>query len=175
LKSNSPKRLQRSERAEAIVLVLILVAIVAAIVWWLVRSRQESEEQAKGFALEVATRLAVDLDRKYFDRVIAPERVAKYPPSFRDRVIEKFRGFGRPTAPVDVEGDVIFASVFFKPSGTFRVKLNYPQMPAVLYLMVSRPKGWWQIDEMNISWTPPAGTQAPTELLPAEPTAPPPR
>ena len=152
---------------------LILVAIVAAITWWLILSRQESEEQAKDFAREVATRLAVDLDRKYFDRVIAPERVAKYPPSFRDRVIEKFRGFGRPTDPVELEGDVFFTSVFFKPAGTFRVKLSYPQMPAVLYLMVSRPKGWWQIDEMNISWTPPAASQAPAELLPVEPPPPP--
>ena len=149
---------------------LILVALGAAIAWWLTVSRQKSEEQAKGFAREVATRLAVDLDRKFLDRVIAPERVAKYPPSFRDRVIEKFRGFGRPTGPVELEGDVVFTSGFFNPAGTFRAKLTYPQMPAVLYLMVSRPKGWWQIDEMNISWTPPAATQAPTELLPAEPT-----
>ena len=163
-------RLDRStERGQSIVLVLILVAIIAAIAWWLTLSRQQSEQQAKDFAREVATRLAVDLDRKYFDRVIAPERVAKYPPSFRDRAIEKFRGFGRPTGPVELEGDVVFTSVFFNPSATFRAKLNYPQMPAVLYLMVSRPKGWGQIDEMNISWTPPAATQAPIELPPAEP------
>lgn len=156
-------------------MVLIVGVIIGGIGWWLFQSRQQSEEQAKNFAREVATRLAVDLDRKYFDRVIAPERVAKYPPSFRDRVIDKFRGFGRPTGTVELEGDVVFTSVFFNPTATFRAKLTYPQMPAVLYLMVSRPKGWWQIDEMNISWTPPTATQAPTELLPAEPAAPPPR
>ena len=172
--SKADDRHRCRESGQAIVLVLIVVAILAALAWWLILSRQESEEQAKDFAREVATRLAVNLDRKFLDRVIAPERVAKYPPSFRDRVVEKFRGFGRPTGSVEVEGDVVFTSVFFQPSGTFRAKLNYPDMPAVLYLMISRPKGWWQIDEMNISWTPPAATQAPTELLPAEPPAPPP-
>jgi len=159
------------EGGQAIVLILIILAIMGGIGWWLVQSRQMSEAQAKDFAREVAIRLAVDLDRKFFDRVIAPERVAKYPPSFRDRVIDKLRGFGRPSSTVELEGDVFFTSGFFNPTGNFRVKLTYPQTPAIIHLAVSRPKGWWQIDDMNISWTPPAATQAPTELLPAEPPA----
>ena len=133
-------------------LVLVVVAIIIGVAWWLIKSRQQSEIEAKNFVRETATRLAFDLDRKLLDRVIAPEQVAKYPPSFRDRVIQKLRGFGRPSGSVDVEGELFFTNHFFLPSGNFRAKLTYPTTPVVLYLAISRPKGWWQINELNISW-----------------------
>jgi hypothetical protein len=159
------------ERGQAIVLVLIVVAILAGIAWWLILSRHESEAQARDFARDAATRLAVNFDRKFLDRVIAPDRVAKYPPSYRDRVIEKLRGFGQPIGPVEVEGDVIFQSYFFQPSGTFEAKLKYAHMPAAIHLAVSRPKGWWQIDDLNISWNQPA--PAPAPVLQPTPAPPP--
>lgn len=141
--------------------------MLAAIGWWLILSRQESEAQARDFAREAATRLAFDLDRKFLDRVIAPARVAKYPPSFRDRIIDKLRGFGKPTGPAEIEGEVWFTSYFFTPSGTFRAKLTYSRTPVVLYFAVSRPQGWWQIDDLNVSWEappvePPAAAPPPT-------------
>ena len=156
------------ERGQAAVLVLIVVALIIGVAWWLITSRQQSEAEAKNFVREAATRLAFDLDRKFLDRVIAPEQVAKYPPSFRDRVIQKFRGFGRPTGAVEVEGDLFFTNYFFLPSGNFRAKLNYPTTPVVLYLAISRPKGWWQINELNISWEqpPPPPPPAAEEITP---------
>ena len=146
-------------------MVLILVAVLGGIVWWLNSARQQSEQEARAFARDVATRLAFDLDRKLLDRVIAPEQVAKYPPSFRDRIINKLRGFGRPTGEVEVNGDVYFTSHFFSPVGTFHAKVNYPNTPAGIHLSISRPRGWWQIDDMNVSWD-----QPPPEPPPVVPT-----
>lgn len=141
--------------AQAIIIVLVVFAVLAALVWWLFSARQQSEAAAREFARDAATRLAFDLDRKFLDRTIAPDRVAKYPPSYRDRIITKLSGFGRPTAPAEMSGDVYFTSYFFQPSGTFRARLQYPQMPAEIHMAISRPKGWWQIDDINISWDQP--------------------
>lgn len=154
---------RQGETGQAIILVLIVVAIIAALVWWLILARQESEAQARDFARDAATRLAFALDRKFLDRTIAPERAPRYPPSFRDRIVDKLRGFGRPTAPPEMSGDVYFSSYFFQPSGTFRAQFRYPQMPVEIHMAISRPKGWWQIDDLNISWDQPA----PPEPVPA--------
>ena len=152
-------------------LVLIVVAVLGGITWWLYASRQQSEEAAKNFARDVATRLAFDFDRKLLDRVIAPEQMAKYPPSYRERVVEKLRTFGRPTSPVEVTGQVLFTSHFFNPVGTFRAQLNYPGMPAALHLAISRPRGWWQIDDLNVSWDQPPPPEPPPEPPPVDPAA----
>ncbi|HSH38155.1 MAG TPA: hypothetical protein VK993_05160 [Chthoniobacterales bacterium] len=163
-------RVRHRERGQSAVLVVVLLAIVGGIAAWLFAARARSEAEAREFARDAATRLAVDLDRKFFDRAIAPDRVAKYPPSYRDRVIDKLRGFGRPIAPVELEGSVSFTSHFFQPTATFRAHLRYPQMPANLYLTISRPRGWWQIDDMNISWeqaAPPEPPPAPAAAAPS--------
>lgn len=161
---------RRSESAQTVVLVLIVVAILGGIAWWMYSARDQREAEAKQFARTVATRLAFDLDRKLLDRVIAPERVARYPPSYRDRIIDKLRGFGRPVASPEVSGDVFFTSGFFSPTGTFRADLQYPDMPAAIYLAVSQPKGWWQIDDINVSWDPPPLPEPPPSTAPASPS-----
>ena len=168
--ADEPASLRLRRRAEdcgqTVVLVIIVVAVLGGAAWWLYNSREQSEREAREFARDVATRLAFDLDRKLLYRLIAPDRVAKYPPSYRDRVIEKFRGFGRTTAPADLTGDVFFTSHFFKPVGTFRAQFSYPSMPATLYLSVSRPRGWWQIDDLRVSWEP-APPPEPPPISPA--------
>ena len=163
-------RFGHSTRGQTTVLVLVVLAIFGGIAWWLVSSRQQSEKEAREFARDTATRLAFNFDRKFLDRVIAPERVAKYPPSYRDRVVEKLRGFGRPTEPVEVDGQVLFTSYFFNPTASFRAQLKYPGMPAALHLTVSRPRGWWQIDDLNVSWEqPPPPEPAPAPEIPPPP------
>jgi hypothetical protein len=149
------------ERGQAIILILVVIAVGAGIAWWLFTARQQSEEEARAFARDAARRMAFDLDRKFLDRVIAPDQVAKYPPSFRDRIIEKLRGFGRPSGDIELDGKVHFTSHFFEPTARFRARLTYPQSPVDLYLAISRPKGWWQIDDMNVSWDQPPPPETP--------------
>ena len=151
-------------------MVLIVVAIIGGIAWWMVRAREGSKRDAKEFVRQAATRLAFEHDRKFLDRVIAPDRVSKYPPSFRERLVEKLRGFGRPSAPPEVEGEVLFVRGFFEPMGNFTAKLPYAnQPPATLQFAISRPKGWWQIDNVNVLWELPQ----PVEVAPAPPPPPP--
>ena len=140
---------------------LIMVAIFIGIASWLFAARNGGEKEARAFAQEAGRRIAFDLDRSFMDRVIAPEQVAKYPPSFRDRMLERLRGFGRPSGPIEAEGEVFFVSHFFQPSGRFRIPLNYSGRPVYLFLAISRPKGWWQIDDMAVTWDQPPADQPP--------------
>ena len=138
-------------------LLLIVVAILVALGWWLFSARAARAQEAKAFAREVATRLAFDLDRKVLDLRLGREAQVRYPPSFRDRLIERLRGFGRPAGPIEVKGDVVFTSHFFQPSGLLRAELSYPEMRVYLDLTISHPQMWWQIDTIMLSWEPIAG------------------
>ena len=170
-----PLRLRAREGGQTVVLALIVLAVVGALVWWLFDSRERNERAAREFARDVATRLAFDLDRKLLDRVIPSERTAKYPPSFRDRLIANLRKFGRPTEPIEVTGDVYFVNHFFEPIGTFRAPLKYPGQPAELQFAISRPRGWWQIDDINVTWELPPPPEPPVvaPIGAATPAAPP--
>ena len=136
-------------------LVLIVLAILGGVYAWLVTSKHQSEAEARAFAAEAGTRLAFQFDRKFLDTHIAPDKQTHYPVSFRDRLLDRLRGLGIPAGPVDVDGDVTFTSQFFQPVGQFRVRLNYSAAPAFLYLTVSHPHEWWQIDTINLTWNKP--------------------
>ena len=154
---------------------LIVVAIIGGIAWWMVRAREGSKRDAEEFVRQAATRLAFDHDHKFLDRVIAPDRVSKYPPSFRERLVEKLRGFGRPSAPPEVEGEVTFVRGFFEPMGNFTARLQYAnQPPATLQFAISRPKGWWQIDNVNVLWELPQPVEVAPAQAPPTPAASPP-
>lgn len=144
---------QRETNGEGFVFVLIVLAIIGAGAWWLVTAKAETEKEAKDFALETATRLAVNYDTKFFSLHLAPDAQVTYPPSYRDRAIEHFRRLGTPISPPKVTGKVEFKSYFFEAKGSFRVELEYPGAPAYMDLAVSHPKALWQIDGFNLTWT----------------------
>ncbi|MDQ6808101.1 MAG: hypothetical protein M3Z64_01540 [Verrucomicrobiota bacterium] len=143
----------RRTSGEGIVFVLIVLAIIGGGIWWLAQAKEQTEKEAKDFATEVATRLAVNYDAKFFSLHVAPSAQATYPPSYRDRAIEHFRQLGAPTQPPKVTGKVEFKSYFFEARGSFRVELDYPSAPAYMDLVVSHPKALWQIDGFNLTWT----------------------
>ncbi len=158
------------ERGQAIVLLLIALAVVGGLAWWLSASREKSQEAATAFAREAGVRLGRQFDRRFLDVHIAPEVQTRFPASFRDRVIEHLQRFGVADENVEVEGDVAFTNHFFQPRGTFKVHLFYPSgMKADLYLTVSDPHGWWQIDYANLVWYPPGQTAPAGEAAPPAP------
>lgn len=153
---------------------LIVVAILGGIGWWLVSSRLQREQEAKAFVREVATRLAFEFDRKILDVRLGREAQVRYPPSFRDRIVDKLRTFGRPADGIGVRGDVMFTSYFFQPSGLLRAELTYPDKRAYIDLTISHPQMWWQIDTLSLIWEPlgSASPRAAPEQSLAPPAAP---
>ena len=161
-------RRRRNTAGQAVVLLLVLVAIVAGIGWWLYSARQQSEREAQAFAREAATRFAVHFDMKFLNSHLGREAQTKYPPSFRERFFNRLRQLGSPSGPPEVEGRVMFTSQFFQPVGEFSCRLHYPNAPAIIAMAISRPMGRWQIDYLNLTWTPPGDPAAqPAEMDPA--------
>ena len=151
-------RLSRTARIKGeggIALLVIVLLLLAGIVWWLYSSRQDAEKNARVFANEVVTRVAINYDEKYLHVKLSPEAQVQYLKSWRDRLIDRLREFGVPAKPIDLQGDVAFTSYFFDPHGTFRATLKYPTTSAQLEVGVSRGMTVWQVDTLNLTWDPP--------------------
>ena len=152
---------------QAIVLLLIVVVVLGGIAWWLFTARDGSEADARAFAKEAATRLAFQHDTKFLNLHLGLEAQRKYPPSFRERFFDRLRSLGSPSGTPDVEGRVMFTSQFFQPTGEFSCLIQYPHAPATISMAISRPTGRWQIDYLNLIWTPPGLPAAqPVEIGP---------
>ena len=148
---------------------VIVGVLILGIVWWLYSSRQDAEKKSRAFAAEVATRVAVNFDEKYLHVKLSPEAQVNYLQSWRERLIARLRELGVPAQPVAVTGSVAFSSQFFDPHGTFRAELKYPTTSAFLDLEVSRGMTVWQVDKIDLTWTPPP-TPTPAPVLAATPT-----
>ena len=161
---------RRPASGQAIVIILILLAMAGGGAWWLYSSRDQSERDARAFAAEAATRLAFHYDDNFLKTRFDRHAQVKYPPSFRERFFTRLRALGTPSGTPEVTGAVRFTSQFFQPVGEFECRINYPHAPAIIAMAISRPSGWWQIDYLNLTYTPPpdpaaqpaAGTPAPT-------------
>ena len=157
-------------RGEGLGLLLIVLAILAGGAWFVHSSRRDAEKNCRVFATLVAERVAVNYDEKFLHVRLGPEAQVKFLQSARERLIARLRELGTPAQPIEVEGKVEFTSYFFKPKGTFRARLNYPNTVAYLDLAISSGMTVWQVDEINLTWDPPP-TPTPTATPVPTPTA----
>jgi hypothetical protein len=168
-------RTARSRGEGNIVFLVIVGVLVAGVVWWLYSSRQDAVKKSRAFAAEVVTHVAVNFDEKYLHVHLSPEAQVNYLQSWRERFIARLRELGVPSQPIEVKGDVTFTSQFFDPRGTFRAELKYPTTSAYIDVEVSRGMTVWQVDKIDLTWTPPpTPTPAPVLATPTPTPAPPP-
>ena len=147
---------------------VIVGVLVIGIIWWLYSSRQDAVKKSRAFATEVVNHVAVNYDEKYLHVHLSPEAQVNYLQSWRERFIARLRELGVPAQPIAVTGDVVFTSQFFDPRGTFRAELKYPTTSAYIDLEVSRGMTVWQVDKIDLTWTPPP-TPTPTPALATPP------
>ena len=155
------------------VLWFIVLALVGGALWFLYSSRKDGERNARVFANEVVQRVVVNYDEKYLHVHLSPEAQAKYLASWRERMLQNLRQLGTVKQPIEVKGDVQFSSGFFDPHGNFRAELTYPTTTAVLELFVTRGMTVWQVDDINLIWTPaptPTPAASPTPAMAPSPT-----
>lgn len=155
-----PTRTARVRGEGGLPLLLIVLLILAGIFWWLYSSRTKDDQNARAFATEVIKRVAIDYDEKFLHIHLSPEAQVQFLRSWRDRLMDQLRSFGVPAQPLDIQGDVVFSSYFFEPKGTFRAQLKYPTTSAQLEVNVSRGMAVWQVDSVNVIWTPPPAATA---------------
>lgn len=162
-------KLARNARIKAegaIALWVIVAALVGGILWFLYSSRQDGEKNARAFAVEAVNRVAVHYDEKYLHVHLSPPAQVKYLQSWRDRLMQNLKSLGPVKQPIEVKGDVHFTSGFFEPVGNFRAELTYPSTTGAIELAVTRGMTVWQIEDINLVWTPVATpTPAPTPAM----------
>jgi len=150
---------------------IILLALLGGALWFLYSSRSDAERKMRGFAGQIVDSMAVKYDVRLLNAHMTPAAQAQYIPSWRDRMVGFLKGFGPMSKPIETTGDVHFNSVFFDPVGTFKSVLTYPTMTATMNLTVVRGMNDWQVDQLELIWTPPpTPTPAPAAQVTPSPT-----
>jgi hypothetical protein len=167
------KRARNSQRKGegGLAIWIILLALLAGALWFLNSSRREADRNAREFANQIVQTMAVNYDVRFLNTHMTPQAQANYIPSWRDRMVGFLKGFGPLSKPIETKGDVHFNRVFFDPRGTFQSELTYSTMTATLKMTVIRGMNTWQVDEIELVWTPPpTPTPAPTVAPSPSPT-----
>lgn len=142
------------DRAEGLLLVIVILAVVGGISWYLYSSRRNSEKEAWAYGHEVAEHIALQRDARYIDVNLSSQAQVEIPPSFRERMLTKLGELGQPDKRINLTGKVTFSSYFFEPHGSFRAEVGFPNGRAYLDMTVSPSHGPWQIDALNLTWNP---------------------
>jgi hypothetical protein len=140
---------QKSQSSGQIFVILIIVLVLIGIgFWWLFSNKQQMAREGRAFGKEALLKIAVDHDLRFFGEHLSPQARLQFPPSAQQEFISRIQKFGAPVGPIDVQGDIVFQSQFFEPSGNFHSHINYPARGAEVNVSISHPVGRWQIDDV---------------------------
>jgi len=139
---------------QVLVVLIIMVGLIGVGAWWLFSSKQTMAKEGREFGREAIQRIAVQHDLAFFSSRLSPAARLQFPPSAQQDFISRMQKLGTPAGPVDVQGDILFQSQFFEPSGNFHARINYPARGAEINIAISHPVGRWQIDD--VAFTPDA-------------------
>jgi len=149
------KELKMNSRSKSsgqiLAIVIILLALIGAGFWWLFSNKQEMAKEGREFGREAIQRIAVQHDLAFFSSRLSPQARLQLPPSAQQDFMSRMEKLGAPVGPVDVQGDILFQSQFFEPTGNFHARINYPARGAEINIAVSHPVGRWQIDDVSFA------------------------
>jgi hypothetical protein len=141
----------RSKRAGegGLPILIIVVLLIGGGFWWLFSNKHTAEKGGREFAHETMQRLAVNHDLAFLESRLSPNAKLEMPPSNQRNLMETLTQLGTPALPIPVEGNMMFESHFFGPTGYFTGQLNYPQGPGKLEIAISHPAGKWKLDSVK--------------------------
>ena len=140
------------QNGSALLFVIILIVVIAGGWYGLSTLRRNSEIEGKQFAREVIERVAVQHDGKYLHSIVAADRRIAFPPATEQGFIDGFTQLGAPNQNFSVDGNLTFESYFFSPHGTFKSILTYPDRHATILVTVGKPRGYWVLTDLAITW-----------------------
>jgi hypothetical protein len=140
---------RNATRAEGLVLVVILVAIIAVGAWWLFSSKKQSQTAASAFGREMIERLTIQHDLNFFSTNLGPMAKQEFPLPQQQNLVSRLTELGVPAQPIKIDESITFEQQFFAPKGYFTAHLNYPGRPATIKLAISHPVGKWQVDDLE--------------------------
>ena len=140
------------ESGSALLFVIILIVVIAGGWYGLSSLRRNSEIEGQQFAREVIERVAVQHDGKYLHSIVAADRRIAFPPATEQGFIDGFTKLGAPDRNFSVNGNLTFESYFFSPHRTFKSILTYPDRHATILVTVAKPRGYWVLNDLAITW-----------------------
>jgi hypothetical protein len=143
---------QSGESGSALLFVIILIIVIAGGWYGLSTLRRNSEIEGQQFAREIIERVAVQHDGKYLHSIVAADRRIAFPPATELGFIDGFTKLGAPDRNFSVDGNLTFESYFFSPHGTFKSLLSYPDRHATILVTVGKPRGYWVLTDLAITW-----------------------
>jgi type II secretory pathway pseudopilin PulG len=141
---------------QGVVVVLIVVVIAVGIWWYLQTTNKAAENDARQFGRETINQLAVAYNKQWLDQYLSPQAKLAMAPSAREYLVGRFRQFGAPQQPIQIDESVSFDSsmgglIKYAPKGTFTAHLNYPGQGATLQIATSHPETRWQLDDVTFT------------------------
>jgi len=141
---------------QGLVIVIILVVIAIGIWWYLQSTKAATDHDAREFGRETVKQLAVNYNKEWLDQYLSPQAKLAMAPSMREYLVNRFRQFGAPQQPIQIDEIVSFETavggfVSYAPKGTFTAHLNYPGQGATLQLATSHPETRWQLDDVTFT------------------------
>src|SRR3954468_940685 len=141
---------------QGIVIVLILVVLAVGAWWYLQTTNKTAEQDARQFSRETVNQLVISYNKQWLDEYLSPQAKVSMAPSAREYLVGRFRQFGAPQQPIQIEETISFDSslgglVKYAPKGIFVAHLNYPGQGATLQIATSHPETRWQLDDVTFT------------------------
>lgn len=147
---------RKSERGSAILFLVIILAVIGGGFFYLNHLKQQSIVEGRDFARTFIERVVSNGDLAYLHSVIAGERRLAINPGKEAEFVETCKKLGKPSSNYDLTGDLAFSNYFFSPEGSYKAILTYPDRHATASVKISRPSGFWFVDDFGITWERPA-------------------
>jgi hypothetical protein len=154
LKQNkSMSRLPQSgQRGQALVFIIIVIAVIAGGLFFLISMRKDAKVEGERFAKQVIERCAFQHDVKFLHSSVASDRRLAVPPAMDDQFIFYLTKLGVPDRNYTLTGQVEFDSYFVSPHGTFKTILTYPDQHATVFVSIARPSGIWLVTDFGVTY-----------------------
>jgi hypothetical protein len=142
---------KNNERAEGLLLLLIVVSLAIAGAGWLLYNRVQTEKNGRAYAEETIKKIMVEHDASYMSSNFSKTLRSRNGPAVATSLAEFYARLGVPEQPFTITGEIKFEDYIFRPRGIFRTRLSYPTKHADMTLAASNESGRWQIEAFSVS------------------------
>jgi hypothetical protein len=149
---NTSHQPRSAQRGQALVFIIIVIAVVAGGLFFLVSMRKDAKAEGERFARQVIERCAFQHDVKFLHTSVASDRRLAVPPAMDDQFIYFLTKLGVPDRNYNLTGQLDFDHYFGSPHGTYQAILTYPDQHATVSLTIARPSGIWLVTDFGVTY-----------------------
>src|SRR5437870_6026568 len=139
---------QAGQRGQALVFIIIVIAVIAGGLFFLMSMRKDAKVEGERFARQVIERCAFQHDAKFLRATVMSDR----PPTMGDQFIYYLTNLGVPDRNYTLTGQLEFDHYFGSPHGSYQAILTYPNQHATVSVTIARPSGIWLVTDFGVTY-----------------------